>query len=233
MFNLENGKQVTVKYSCGHGSHEIDVKGIDPKDDASRIYWFEHNICCPECFEKFKKGKKKTYTDDILEPTVNCTYESEKNYSYLKFTATGKLNTNKDKLKSIGFRWDKAKEIDEKTNTEYEKWVMIYTFKIFSIEEMQEFLSQFRPLIEGIGYKLYTDMIELPVSKIQEDIAEHSKLYNGCYDFMKKRHGLLAFSSWNGKIYGGTNNRTYYINNTKYSMTEEEMNNIIDFENNL
>lgn len=231
-------KTVTVKYSCGHGEHDIEIKGLDPKEDASRIYWFEHNIVCDTCYKnktKNKTGNNSVFKDDTLPPTVNCTYEKEKSYSYLKFVASGKLNENKDKLKSIGFRWDKQPEVDENTGKTYQKWVMIYTFKLFSFEEMQEFLPKFRELIESIGYKLYTDMFDLPVSEIKKDIEkfQNSNIYNGCYEFMKEKHGLIKFNSWNGKIYGSSGNKSYYIDNTKYDITDDEADAIIEFSSKL
>lgn len=225
-------KKAVAKYSCGHGSHEIDIGGFDPKDDASRIYWFEHNICCNECY---KKKQNKSFPDDTKDPSVNCSYELINNIPYLKFTATGQLNANKDNLKEIGFRWDKTVEKDKKTNKEYNRWSMVYFFKIFSIEEMQEFLSKFRPMIEKTGYKLYTDMFDMPMTTIQKDIDNFNfKLkYNGCYDFMKKKHGLISFGTWNGKIYGSKGNKTYYINNQKYPISDEQAEEILEFENNL
>lgn len=228
-------KKVSVKYSCGHGSHYIGVGGFDPKDDASRVSWFEHNVCCGNCFIKNRDGVHTKFEDDTLEPTISCNYEVIDNIPYLKFIATGQLNINKDKLKGIGFRWDKSSAINERTKKEYSKWIMVYYFKIFSLKEMQEFLSKFRPLIESTGYKLYTDMFEMTMTDIQKDIDTFkSKLkYNGCYDFMKKKHGIIWFNSWNGKIYGSKGNKSYYINNQKYSISDEQAEEILEFENNL
>lgn len=64
--------------------------------------------------------------------------------------------------------------------------------------------------------------------KIAEKEASKPQ-YNGCFDFLKERHGAdYAKSSreggkpWNGKIYGRPGSYNYYVDDTKHSMTDEQ-----------
>lgn len=232
-------KNETVKYSCGHGTHEIELTG-DAKRDAFKIQWYETNYSCPECF-KLKTGRDVSGTttnkfkDNDRECTVNCSYKKDETCCYLEFIAEGKLHDNSDSLKSIGFRWEKTTKVDEETKNKYVGWVMKCVYKITSIDEMKSFIEQFKQELDKIGYKLYTDMFAMPVQQIVNDIEELNKgkpEYNGCYDFIKEEHGLVKFNAWNGKIYSSYNDGYfYYLDNTKHPCTENQYLAYKDYEN--
>lgn len=61
--------------------------------------------------------------------------------------------------------------------------------------------------------------------------------YNGCFDFLKERHGAdyakrerAGGNPWNGKIYGKKGGYNYYVDDTRYSMTDEQQAAIIEYQ---
>ncbi len=210
----------TLKYACGHGEHDVQLYG-KRKDRESKAAWYEANVVCPDCYKK-----------QCREKEANAPKELYGNYrSPLVFvvTAKGDRDNNKDALKEIGFKWH--------SNFATESWSLDYSIPFRSLEELKERYEALLKKVEPLGYKPYKDkpfagLGAYDLSWIEADLEQYNDYQkvkasippapdDSCFDFMRERHGD-DFRRWNGKIYGRAGGYNYYVNNVRYSLTDEQ-----------
>lgn len=215
---------ITLEYSCGHGTYELELDSNDPKKNENRIKWNKENRLCNECY------KKKMREEEKKKPKViNCIYEKDDKNCYITFFAEGNVNENIDDLKSIGFKWNKTEHI-KPNNKKYNTWELKFRYLITSLKDMKEYLDIFRDSVNALGYKLYSDMFAMPMEDIQKDIEQFNKnkpKYNNCYEFLKKEFGILKFNAWNRMVYSPkfgpfAGKHVCYFDNKEYCITNEQ-----------
>ena len=84
----------TVNYSCGHGTHTVELFGPG-KERERKIAWYEKNIVCPECYKTSKKSEQ--YQAEVINNMFS-------GGAYIAIT-NGDTYSIKEQLKEHGFSW--------------------------------------------------------------------------------------------------------------------------------
>jgi len=84
----------TVKYSCGHGEHTVELFGPS-KERERKIRWYETNRVCPECYRASKK--EEPYAAEVINNMFSG--------GAWIVISRGDTYSIKETLKQHGFKW--------------------------------------------------------------------------------------------------------------------------------
>lgn len=213
----------TYQYACGHGTGVVSLFGKNAERER-KLAWYADNMVCPDCYKLQKQQE-----DNEAEKVAVIKYRTA-DIPLFSVIVHGQIEQNKESLKALGFSLEEDYEAGILGMLSMKKPPLAWqrTFQAKNEAELLENIQKVASDIIPLGYQFKDEpvnVLDLNFLKFQwQKIAEREATKpkeNGCYDFMKERHGK-DLRSWNGKIYGKKGGYNYYINNVKFDMTDEQ-----------
>lgn len=207
-----------VLMSCGHKQKVY----LPEKEFAreKRIEYFKEYGLCKDCYKAAKRDEEKEM-GLIYNVAVKPYIDEDDGGILLDVWFSGDTITYKDQIKSLGgYLWDYIEPYDrdiykpcykgwqksiklENLEEEYEKAVAIGTRDIVTGEAWHEKLNYRMALKEHKKWK----EINKQISAVEKpDVPK-----------------LLRGHRWNGKVYGKSGSYSVYLDNTKESVTDDEV----------
>ena len=231
-------------YACGHGTGTVTLYG-KTSDRERKLAWYEQNMVCPDCYKA-----KKSAENEAAEQVATIKYRLGGGAPVFSVIVHGKIQANKDALKGIGFYldYDEAEGLRGFLATKEPPKAWQKTFEARSEKELLEQVEAIINELAPLGYQFKdtpSNLIDMgmlfqqwqEIAKKETEKQANKPPYNGCFEFLKKRHGddyakreRAGGNPWNGKIYGKKGGYNYYIDDTRYSMTDEQRAEIVKYQ---
>lgn len=214
----------TYQYACGHGTGVVSLFGKNAERER-KLAWYADNMVCPDCY----KAQQQAAESKAEKVAVVKYYAAS--IPLFSVVVYGQTFENKEKLKELGFVFadDYEEGIKGLFSISKPKKAWQRMFQAKNETELFENIEKIVADVAELGYVFKNNSINLlDMGLLQTQwakIAEHKAnkpAYNGCFEFMKDRHGEDYHQKWNGKIYGHSGQYNYYIDNKKYNMTDEQ-----------
>lgn len=236
--------QYTFKYACGHGTGIVNLFGKG-SERQSKLAWYEQNRVCPDCY------KKQSAEEDAAAEKVAVLKYRIGEVPYFSIVLHGQTLKNKEQIKELGFAWayDDEEGLRGMLAMKAPPKAWQKTFAATSEAELMKNVETICAEIAPLGYTLKDsvhNIIDMGMLMHQwQKIAEKEAAkaadkpeYNGCFDFLKERHGADYASyeraggkPWNGKVYGHKGSYNYYVDDKRYDMTDEQAAAITAYQN--
>jgi hypothetical protein len=227
----------TIRYACGHGSFEKQFYGKD-SSRLNSIAWSERNIVCPECYKAQKRAadakapkQAKLVVIAAVEPM-------------LAIELSGQLEANDSALKSLGYSWMRLESYIDLLSMDKAKLRFGKGIKPSSEAQIEAWIAQEQAAIEALGYALGAAINPFDLEMFRKSFQKVVETQS----FMEDAAAKLAYvqaidpkppisplaeriakikkekgGTWNGTIYGVRGRFCFYVNNVKYSATDEEV----------
>lgn len=217
-----------VKYSCGHGIHEVVLFGKETERER-KIEWMEGSMVCPECYKKEieEKNKKMGIVVRIgttMVPSTNVV-----------LSVVGNTTPVKDILKQNGFSWVEMTEgkglrgfFGGRTGFGWQKKIK-YDLLTDELDKLKEVIT-ITTLVNDITD---FDIEIMRESYLTEEEAKQKKqeLDTQVSEIVKPvKPNCYPVGYWNGKIYSGN---SIYVNNKEVKLSSQDVIDIKKYQNDV
>lgn len=208
-----------VGYSCGHGTHEVQLVGKETERER-KIEWMETSMSCPECFKAEQERKNKAMGIVVsFGTTINP--ESTK----IAVSVVGDTTPIKETLKELGYKYGEllgGRGIMGLFDTTKAPWGWQ---KFIEFVDLQAAAAEVDTLIKP--KKIINNVSALDIEVLKMALA--GKAEREAVEEIKKekinsiekpiRPACYPTGRWNGTIYSG--NRVY-VDNKEVKMSAED-----------
>ena len=222
--------QYDVTYNCGHTA-SINVVGKQA-DKTRKLNWLE-SINCSKC-------NHKNHEDDPIVMSLHTdglTTDAEGNL-LAQIAITGGTRLHKELIKSHGFSWSEIIEGVLSSITSHackQGWTTFVAFDII-MDDTNEISKSLHELAAKLNTTLTIDINPIEANLAHRQLAR-KKTTDEAVAKLDKPEVPPAHPSkkgkWNFKYYGKKNNRSYYVNNKKYAVTEAEYTDLMAYRSKL
>ena len=228
-----------ISYCCGHGSVEKQLLG---KEEERRRYidWAEENLLCPDCY------RARQLADDASADKFAKLCLVPGSLPVISLEVAGQIEANKEALYKLGYRWTDSTSgglmgyFSMKRPTR----VLALVCKIESVSHAESWTTEREAELAALGYRITHSLSALDMAYLTKLLCDAEDRHNtkivardklaeieaadpkpGVSPLRMRIAELerTAGSKWNGKIYGRPGGYTFYVANTKYSASDEEV----------
>ena len=219
-----------VKFSCGH-TQVIELFGKD-KDRQRKIEYFEERGLCKDCYKAMMQ-EIETHTPLGLTAQLNPL----ETYPFRVYF-TGDTESVEDKVKALGFTWTDINDGDISPTSVYMGW----SCEFKSSEELGKVFKEVKKVFPEIEVKfdfkevdmaLYKRLKEQETQNEIEGKKQAAELQKKIDELeMPQRPECYPEGNWNGRFYNAKKGyRRIYVNNKELLITEEDVQTIDRFDN--
>ena len=215
-----------ITYSCGH-SGEVQLFGSGKERDR-KIEWYETRADCPECY-KAKMRAKQASEPITMQVSTNGLDKDRDGNIIVEIALLGGTINRKDEIKAMGYRWHELRggvfDMLSMSRPQQAWCKILPIIKIGQSPEWDVIAKEAEILGAEIKIKIDPVSMELAAKKstaakqnAEDKIAAIAKPERpACHP-----RALHPKGRWNGAYYGKSGNRNYYVDDTKYTLTDAE-----------
>ncbi len=216
--------QYTINHACGH-SRVVQLFGKG-SDRERKIEWMESQDC-PQCWGA---AKRETEASKPIEMhiTTNGLGKDRDGNIIAEIVLTGGTINRKDDIKAMGYRWSEIRGgVFDMLSTSRPQQTWCKTIPIIKIGQSPEWdaiAAEAKTLGAEIKIKIDPISMELAAKSTRAKQDADDRIAQLVKPERPSCHPRAQHpdARWNGKYYGKAGNRSYYVDNVQYSLTDAE-----------
>ena len=220
----------TVTHSCGHTqTHDLFGPG---KDRERKIAWME-NQPCTDCW-KAEKREADAKLPITMSIHTNGMDTDEHGNVLAEACLTGGTLPRKDEIKSLGYRWGTPRGgiINLLSSADPRCWIKtVHLAELLDINSAtaKMLLSDAAQLdaikvnkISAADAMIYERTVQRQQEQAQADAVRATEIAKIAKPERPACHPWSNGKRWNGNYYGKPGNRSYYVDNNKHSISDDD-----------
>lgn len=217
--------QYNITYSCGH-TGTVELFGKTSNRDR-KIDWYENCADCPDCY-KIKMREKQAKEPIIMQVSTNGLDKDQSGNIIAEIAILGGTINLKDEIKNMGYRWhDLRGGIMDMLSAKRPAQAWCKTLPIIKIgnsPEWTEITREAESLGAEIKIKIDPISFELAAKNVTDKRAADERIAQLIKPTRPACHprALHPEGRWNGTYYGKPGNRNYYVDDTNYTLMDDE-----------
>ena len=210
-----------VNYSCGH-SGEVQLFG-KLSERERKLEWMSGRPC-KECWhkQKLEEEAKRPITASVKSNGLHVTDDGA---LVCEVVLTGGTINKKEGIKALGYRWQGvAGGVMSMLSMSAPRRAWVKEVAV-DVDDAEKSLAPVLEELNGIADKFKVSIGPLDLAMARKTILEKKEELKRIEALGPKPerpscHPANIGGRWNGKYYGGKDNRSYYVDNIKYELSE-------------